>query len=76
MQCTKGAKMEKNTFSCSGFWNDDKKPFSGMIVANYSWNGLEDFEDERIFFYTDGFPVIGNHGEFTITEIEGENYED
>jgi len=61
--------MQKDTFNCDGFWNDTKESFFGMIVANYSWDGLEDTKDQKIFFYTDGLPVIGNHGEFTITEM-------
>jgi hypothetical protein len=57
------------TYICDGYWNDTKESFFGMIVADYEWNLIEDAQDEKIFYYTDGLPVIGNHGEFTISKI-------
>lgn len=61
-------------FSCTGYWTDDgtggespSSHFNNMIVCDGEWNGIEDASDERIFFYTDGLPVVGNHGEFVIT---------
>jgi hypothetical protein len=41
-----------------------------MIVSDGEWDGLEDAKDERIFYYTDGDPVMGNHGEFVIDKAE------
>jgi hypothetical protein len=57
-------------YSCDGYWNDTKKRFVGMVVSDETWDGLEDHKDEAIFFYTDGLPVLGDHGDFTITEID------
>ena len=59
-----------NVVYANGFWNDTKQKFSGKPVCLGSWDGNED--DDNIFFYCDGEPVIGNHGDFTITDIEQE----
>jgi hypothetical protein len=39
-----------------------------MTVALGEWDGVEDAEDERIFYYLDGEPAIGEHSDFVITE--------
>ena len=55
-------------YVCNGYWTDTKTPFVGMVVSDGTWDGLEDAKDERIFFYTDGLPVLGEHQDFVITE--------
>jgi hypothetical protein len=55
-------------YVCNGYWTDTKAPFTGMVVSDGTWDGLEDAKDERIFFYTDGLPVLGEHQDFVITE--------
>lgn len=57
-------------FICDGRWYDDGKFFHGVIVSDGDWDGIEDAKDEQIFFYTDGEPVIGDHGEFVIEHAE------
>ena len=57
-------------YICDGFWNDDGKFFHGVIISNGHWDGAEDDGDEQIFFYTDGEPVMGDHGEFVITDAK------
>jgi hypothetical protein len=57
-------------FICDGYWHDDGKFFHGVIVSDGSWDGSEDDGDEQIFFYTDGEPVMGDHGEFVIDHAE------
>ena len=57
-------------FICDGRWHDDGKFFHGVIVSDGDWDGIEDAKDEKIFFYTDGEPVIGDHGEFVIEHAE------
>jgi hypothetical protein len=57
-------------YECNGFWKDTQKPFFGMVVSDGEWDGIEDAKDERIFFYADGQPIIGDHGDFVITEKE------
>jgi hypothetical protein len=57
-------------YVCNGYWKDTKENFNGMVISDQEWDGLEDAKDERIFYYTDGFPVKGDHGEFVIQEIE------
>jgi len=57
-------------YVCDGYWHDDGKFFHGMVVSDGTWDGIEDAKDERIFFYTDGNPVVSDHGEFEITIAE------
>ena len=57
-------------YECNGFWKDTKEPFFGMVVSDGEWDGIEDAKDERIFFYSDGLPIIGDHGDFVITKGE------
>ena len=57
-------------YVCNGYWKETKENFVGMVVSDQEWDGLEDAKDERIFYYTDGLPVTGDHGEFVIQEIE------
>jgi hypothetical protein len=56
--------------SANGYWNDTKEQFFDMAICPDSWDGIEDAEDEGIFYYLDGVPAIGDHGDFTITEVE------
>jgi hypothetical protein len=60
------------TVSANGYWKDTQETFEDMRVALGSWDEIEDYEDECIFFYLDGQEPIGDHGDFVITEIEGE----
>jgi len=62
--------LTQNLYVCDGYWHDNKEAFKGMVVSTATWAGLEDAKDERIFYYTDGAPVGGDHGEFVITEAE------
>jgi hypothetical protein len=52
-----------------------KKNFYDVAIALGSWDGEEDAEDRRIFFYMDGLPLelgmIISEG-FLVTYIEGE----
>lgn len=57
-------------FNCDGFWKDTCESFSNMIVTNTSWDGKEDAKDEKIFFYTDGDLVVGDHGDFVIINAQ------
>ena len=63
-------------YNCDGYWKSnktvgtDEQPFSNMIVSDSEWDGIEDTKDEKVFFYTDGYPVVGDHGEFVVTIAE------
>ena len=57
-------------FICDGRWHDNNETFQGVIVSDGDWDGIEDAKDEQIFFYTDGEPVMGDHGEFVIEHAE------
>ena len=58
------------TVSASGYWKDTNEPFEDMRVALGSWDEIEDWEDETIFFYLDGQKPLGDHGDFVITEVD------
>lgn len=60
--------MTAKLWICTGYWRNDEEPLSGMVVCDGEWDGTEDAVDERIFFYTDGEPVVGKHSDFVITE--------
>ena len=57
-------------FICDGYWINTKENFKGVTVSSGEWDGAEDDNDEQIFYYTDGEPVVGDHGEFVITKAE------
>ena len=53
----------------NGYWKDDKSPIIDRIVTPDVWDGYEDEEDEDIFYYLEGSPILGDHGDFVLTEI-------
>ena len=53
-----------------GYWTDTKEPFYGMVLALGEWDGVEDAEDEGVFYYLDGADPIGAHDDFYITKVE------
>jgi len=60
-------------YVCDGYWKSNPElgmtniePFTNHLVSDTEWNGVEDAEDARIFYYTEGLPVVGDHGEFVI----------
>jgi hypothetical protein len=59
---------------CSGYWTDEPtRILSGVRVALESWDGVEDYIDESVFYYMDDRPLqvgaIIAEG-FVVTEIE------
>ena len=64
------------TRECSGYWDDEPdRILHGVTIALEEWDGVEDLEDEGIFFYMDGEPLkIGSvvADGFVITEIDEE----
>ena len=68
---------------CRGFWESDlNRPITkvnilDVIVSPDSWDEVEDDEDMRIFFYTDGEPIVEgmildiDRG-FVITSVEAD----
>ena len=51
--------MKYETMQCRGFYLPDEPTaktvyFLNIVVAKGSWDGIEDAEDERIFYYMDG----------------------
>ena len=67
--------------NCRGFWlpvepTDTKVYIVDVLIAKGDWDGVEDAEDERIFFYMDGAELqvgdIISEG-FVVIEIDGES---
>ena len=52
---------------CEGYWKDNPQQTIYVTICDGDWDGVEDAADEGIFFYTNGDPVLGDHGEFVIT---------
>ena len=65
--------MKYKTILASGYWLDTQEPFNGKMVALGSFDGIEDAEDEHIFYYLDGAEPIGEHDGFVITFYEEKN---
>lgn len=73
--------MKYDTMKCTGFWLPDSPLMQGkvhlqdVLIAKGDWDGEEDAEDERIFFYMDGVELnvgdIISEG-FVVIEIDGE----
>ena len=69
--------MKYITKECEGYWTDDPENILGVRVALGEWDGVEDDEDQQIFYYMDGEPLkvgsilCADEG-FVITEIYGE----
>ena len=40
-----------------------------MVICDGEWDGIEDAEDERIFYYTDGDGVLNDHGDFVVESV-------
>lgn len=51
-----------------GYWNDTRELFTHVIALD-SWDGIEDDDDAQVFYFFDGDEPLGNHGDFTITEL-------
>jgi hypothetical protein len=65
-----GGFMKYEKILANGYWLDNKEKFSQMVVARGVWDGIEDAEDESIFFYLDDKEPIGIHNELVITDYE------
>jgi hypothetical protein len=58
-------------YLCEGYWKGNPTDtFEGRIISDGTWNGKSDYEDEQIFFYTNGSPVMGDQGDFVVTSTE------
>jgi hypothetical protein len=61
------------TVECEGYWEDEPDNIYSVTVALGEWDGIEDAEDETIFFYADGEPLeVGAilADNFVVTEIK------
>jgi hypothetical protein len=61
------------TKHCEGYWEDEPNNIYPVTVALGEWDEVEDYEDENIFFYMDGEPLVVGAivaDSFVITNIE------
>ena len=49
--------MKYQTVNVTGYWTNEPERQFDMTVALGEWDGVEDAEDERIFFYMDRAPL-------------------
>lgn len=57
-------------YLCSGYWKGNPTDTFERIISDGTWNGKDDWDDEQIFFYTNGSPVMGDQGDFVVTSAE------
>jgi hypothetical protein len=65
--------MKYTTLNACGHWEDEPDHIYNVTIALEEWDGVEDYEDEGIFFYMDGQPLIIGAivaDSFVITEVE------
>jgi hypothetical protein len=65
--------MKYTTKTASGYFEDEPANIYDVTIALEEWDGVEDSEDEDIFFYMDGEPLIVGAivaDSFVITEVE------
>jgi len=70
--------MKYNTMNVTGFWLPDNSAqqnvhFKTVLVAKDDWDGIEDADDENIFFYMDGKELKRGDiiaDEFVVIEID------
>jgi hypothetical protein len=69
--------MKYETKECEGYWMDDPENIFSVRIALGEWDGLEDDEDQDIFYYMDGEPlkvgsILCEDEGFYISKIEEE----
>ena len=58
---------------CEGYWEDEPDNIYPVNIALGEWDGKDDYEDESIFFYMDGEPLVVGAvvaDSFVITNVE------
>jgi hypothetical protein len=58
---------------CEGYWEDEPDNVYSVNIALGEWDGKDDYEDEQIFFYMDGEPLVVGAvvaDSFVITSVE------
>lgn len=65
--------MKYQIRECEGHWLDDPESVYAVRIALDEWDGIEDSEDQEIFYYMDGSSLevgtVVSEG-FLITNIE------
>jgi hypothetical protein len=52
-------------FRCDVYWKTTNQSFN-VVMSDGEWDGEEGAKDDLVFFYTEGSPVMGDHGEFVV----------
>lgn len=68
--------MKYETVWCEGYWSGEPEHIYEVKIALGGWDGVEDYEDEGIFFYMDGEPLeVGTvlDDGFVITQVNRED---
>ena len=52
----------------TGFWNDDHAPINTLCQIGLDVD--EGLDDSIFYYFEEGEAVLGNHGDFTITQYE------
>ena len=53
-------------YICKGYWKDTKEEIDGVTICSTSNDDVVENDDD-IFYYAIGVPVLGDHGDFVIT---------
>jgi hypothetical protein len=65
--------MKYETRDCEGYWMDEPERVFSVQIALGDWDGVEDEDDQEIFYYMDGEPLevgaVISEG-FYITRVE------
>lgn len=68
--------LKYRTVMCEGYWQDDPQHLFDVFISLDSWDGVDDEDDQAIFYYMDGEPLtVGTviSDGFVITQV-GEVY--
>ena len=77
IEVQKGLTMKYKYIEANGYWDNQTDKKFDVKIATESWNGNEDSDDEKIFYYLDKDETI-KEGDiisdgFTITKIYGKD---
>ena len=71
--------MKYETRWCEGYWTDEPEHIFTVKIALGEWDGVDDEEDNSIFYYMDNEKLeLGTNlaDGFVITGIDGEGHDD
>lgn len=54
-------------YICKGYWKDTEEEFDGVTICSTNNDDVVENDDD-IFYYAIGVPVLGHHDDFVITD--------